>query len=410
MNSTEIFSLALGLTAPWFVSDLSFRNTANGNKELHLQISFHKGSKFPDSMDVLSSVHDTCERKWQHLNFFEHVCYIHCNVPRIKEECSGKVKQINVPWARQGSGFTLLFEAFSMALIEREMTVNSVGDLLKVYPKRIWRIFSYWIDIAYNKDVQDDVTVLGIDETSSKKGHDYITIAADMNKKRVLHATRGKGKSTIKNIRKHLESKGCIKEQIEHISIDMSPSFIAGTMDEFPQANIVFDKFHIIKLLNEAMDNVRKSERKEHHILKNHKYTFLKKESKLSDKQRSERDELIHLLPTIGEAYRLKELFNDLWSFTDKDEASAFLTFWCDMVDESKVIPFKKFVMMIKAHWTGILNYFKYNVTNGVLEGINSKVQLAKRRARGYRNTDNFISMIYFLMGKLKFDYPQYMT
>lgn len=183
----------------------------------------------------------------------------------------------------------------------------------------------------------------------------------------------------------------------------MSPSFIAGTLREFPESAIVFDRFHVVMLLNEAMDAVRKK-RQQHQFLKKHKYTFLKDGKNLSSKQRQQRDELVEILPVIGEAYSLKELFNDLRGFNDKEKAVAFLPFWCDLVKDSKVYPFKPFVNTLKAHWAGIMNYFDSKITNGILEGINNKIQLAKRRARGYRNTESFINMKYFIAGKLKFN------
>ena len=409
MNSKQIFAVALGLQSPWEVKDIRIEETADNIKEFHIDIKYKRGSKFklPDGSE--GSAYDTIKRTWRHLNLFEHITYLHCSVPRVKDK-SGKVKQVEVPWARKDSGFTLLFESFAMALIEREMPVNKVAELLRVYPKRIWTIFNYWISIAYSEDDQQGVTNIGIDETSSKKGHNYVTIASDIDKRRVLFATEGKNKETIKELREHLVSKGVLPEEIENISIDMSPAFISGIMEEFPKSSIVFDKFHIVKLLNEAMDEVRKKERREHEILKNHKYTFLKKNGNLSPREKQQREELIELLPVIGKAYRLKELFNDLWEFEDKDEAAPFLSFWCDNVEESGIKPFKEFARMIKLHWSGIINYFDAKISNGILEGINKKVQFAKRRARGYKNTTNFINMILFIAGKLKFNYPHYST
>ncbi len=409
MNSKQIFAVALGLQSPWEIKDIRIEETADNIIEFHIDIKFKRGSKFklPDGSE--GSAYDTIKRTWRHLNLFEHTTYLHCSVPRVKDK-SGKVKQVEVPWARKDSGFTLLFESFAMALIEREMPVNKVAELLRVYPKRIWTIFNYWISIAYSEDEQQGVTNIGIDETSSKKGHNYVTIASDLDERRVLFATEGKNKETIKELREHLISKGVLPEEIENISIDMSPAFISGIMEEFPKSSIVFDKFHIVKLLNEAMDEVRKKERREHEILKNHKYTFLKKNGNLSPREKQQREELIELLPVIGKAYRLKELFNDLWEFEDKDEAAPFLSFWCDNVEESGIKPFKEFARMIKLHWSGIINYFDAKISNGVLEGINNKIQLAKRRARGYRNTTNFINMILFIAGKLKFNYPHYST
>ena len=154
------------------------------------------------------------------------------------------------------------------------------------------------------------------------------------------------------------------------------------------------------------MDTVRKQERKEHEQLKGHKYTFLK--NNLSKEKQTQLTELITLYPTLGEAYRLKTLFNDLWNMDDQESAMAFIDCWMDEVKKSKIQPFMSFAKTVKSHLLGIINFVKTRITNAILESINSKIQMAKRRARGYRNTDNFINMIYFLCGKLKFNYPPY--
>ncbi len=186
----------------------------------------------------------------------------------------------------------------------------------------------------------------------------------------------------------------------------MSPPFIAGLNKYFPTTQIIFDRFHIIKHLNEAMNEVRKDQRRQHDALKGHKYTFLKKNKNLSTEQKIAKYEFTQDYVILGEACRLHELFNDFWDFRDKEQAQAFLAYWCDLVDESNINHFDKFITMIKNHWTGIINYAETQISNGILEGINNKIQLAKRRARGYRNIDNFIAMIYFIAGKLEFDYP----
>ncbi len=141
-------------------------------------------------------------------------------------------------------------------------------------------------------------------------------------------------------------------------------------------------------------------------VIKKHKYTFLKSKEKLSAKKRSELDYMLLMYPILGEAYRLKEMFSDVFDIQDVDKAQGYLTFWCDMVIESGIQPFIKFVNLLKAHWSGVVNYFQSRLTNGILEGINSKIQLAKRRARGFKNVNNYMNMILFTCGKLKFDYP----
>ena len=406
VNSEHLFRLALGITEPWKITNVRFEQTET-SQELHIDIDFSRGSKFVDTSGNACHVHDTKLKTWRHLNFFQHACYLHCRVPRIKTS-DRKTKLVEIPWARQGSGFTLLFEAYVMALIEGEMSINRIGRLITEDPHRIWTIFNHWIEKAYNSDKVDQLKKLGIDETSSKKGHKYVTVSVDIDQRRVIHVTEGKDKKAVKLTKDYLELKGVDVDSVEHASMDMSPSFISGVSEYFPNADIHFDRFHIVKLLNEAMDNVRRLERKEHDELKGHKYTFLRNKHKLSDKHKKELAKLITLFPTLGDAYRLKELFNDLWYMETEEEATDFLVDWCKEVEKKGIEPFKKFANMIKAHWTGIVNFCETEINNGLLESINNKIQLAKRRARGFRCTKNFINMIYFLCGKLKFDYPLY--
>ena len=118
----------------------------------------------------------------------------------------------------------------------------------------------------------------------------------------------------------------------------------------------------------------------------------------------------MELYPKLGQGYQLLEMFKDFWDIKQKAEAETYLAFWCDYADESGILSFQKASKTIKAHWSGIINYIESRINNGVIEGINSKIQLAKKRARGYRNTINFINMIYFTCSKLKFNYPLYST
>jgi len=403
-NSKEIFSIALGLEKPWHIKEVLF-DEANSQLDIHLE--FFKGYKFTMEDGNEYTAHDTVERSWQHLNFFQHKCYLHAKVPKVKQ-ANGKIKTQPVPWARKGSGFTLLFESFAMLLIENEMPVNKAAKVLKVYPNRLWTIFNYWVSIAHSEDEIEELEKVGFDETSMKQGHNYVTTMVDLDEKRVLFATEGKGAGCIEESIEYLEGKDVDVNAIEQVCIDMSPAFISGCMNHIPNAAITFDKFHVMKEVNKAMDELRKLERIGNELLKGHKYTFLK--NKLKPEIQTERDILIEMYPKLGEGYRLKELFKDFWDIQDKEEAQGYLAFWCDLVDESKIFPFQKAATTIKSHWSGIVNYIESQINNGILEGLNSKIQLAKKRARGYRNISNFINMIYFTCGKLKFNYPLYLT
>jgi transposase len=248
MNSKEIFALALNLESPWYIKDVGLKKEKNDPiGYLTIEIDFKKGAKFLMEDGQSYTAYDTEIKKWQHLNFFEHKCYIVARVPRVKMKNS-KVRMVQVPWARQGSGFTLLFEAYSMLLIEQEMPVNKVSRTIRVTAPRIWRIFDYWIKKAVAKDDVSEVEQIGIDETSSKKGHNYVTVTVDLGNKRVIHAGEGKDNTTIENMKKELQPKGLKPENIQNISIDMSPAFIQGINENFADSKIVFDRFHIKKI------------------------------------------------------------------------------------------------------------------------------------------------------------------
>jgi len=403
-NSEQIFTIALGLEEPWHIAKIVIDKELS---QLDIYLRFTRGFKFKMDDNESYTAHDTVERTWQHLDFFQYKCYLHAKVPRVKQS-DGKIKTYPVPWARQGSGFTLLFEAFAMLLIENEMPVNKAAKITKVYPNRLWNIFNYWVSKAHTEDTIDNLEKIGFDETSIKKGHNYVTTMVDLNKRRVLFATEGKGADCIEKSVEFLNEKSVNVDSIKHVCIDMSPSFISGCHEYLPNASVTYDKFHVMKEVNKAMDELRKLERKGNDMLKKHKYTFLK--NKLSPKIQDERDFLLEMYPKLGEGYRLKYLFKDFWELKDKEEAESYLAFWCDIADDSGIYPFQKTVRTIKTHWKGIVNYTESRINNGILEGINSKIQLAKKRARGYRNTKNFINMIYFICGKLKFDYPLYLT
>ena len=275
-NSTQIFSLALGLFEPWFIEEVTLSEVVDSPcKELHIRINFRKGHEFIFEDGQKGKGYDTEDRAWRHLDFFQHKCYLTARVPRI-QRLDGTVRQAPVPWARSGSGFTLLFEAYTMLLIESEMPVNKVAQCVKATAPRVWRVFDYRIERATGRDDLSTVCQIGIDETSSKKGHRYVAVFADMERNRVIDVQPGKDSETVTAFVEQLELKGGDRKQIEQVCIDMSPAYIAGTYNMFQNSQITFDKFHIIQSLNKAMGEERKKERAGNELIKNQKYTFLR--------------------------------------------------------------------------------------------------------------------------------------
>ncbi|MDR1171012.1 MAG: ISL3 family transposase [Bacteroidales bacterium] len=295
MNSTQIFTTVLGLELPWQIREIRFETLGSDDRELHIYLDFERGCKFTSRTGEQTVAYDTEERQWQHLNFFQHRCYLHARVPRLYKRCGrqsipdrssmGKIRQ----W--------LLFEAYAMLLIESEMPVCRVAENLSVTRPRIWSIFDYWLEKAVSEDDLSKVTCVGVDETSRKKGHEYITQFVDLEEHRTIFVTEGKDSGTVEKFVTELEAKSGKKENIELVSMDMSPAFISGVINHLPESQIVFDKFHLVKSLNEALDEVRRLERKENELLKNHRYTILRKYENLSGAKKAELDALLPCIP-----------------------------------------------------------------------------------------------------------------
>ena len=259
----------MNIEDPWYVKDINFNPEL---KQLDIWIDFKKGSKFlcPKCSESNCSVHDTIEKVWRHLNFFEYKTYIHCRVPRVKcGDCD--VHLIEVPWARKQSGFTLLMDAIILMLAQ-SMPVSKVAEMLGEHDTKIWRVIIYYIKKSRAKEDFSSVSTIGIDETSFKKGHKYVTILADIENSKVIYVCEGKDSSTLSKFREDLINHGGEPTMIQSISCDMSLAFINGISSEFPDAKITFDKFHVMKMMNEAVDEVRKQEQSTVKELKNSKY------------------------------------------------------------------------------------------------------------------------------------------
>ena len=409
MDTNMLFSIGLNLTSPWKVVKSEFRLVDGSNvRELHIWIDFERGAKFMSSRGTQLSPHDTVDKEWRHLNFFEHPCYLHARVPRLRTDASS-IEMVQVPWARLNSGFTMLFEAFAMALIEEETPVNSVANTVKEYPNRIWTIFRHWIGKGKCSLNLSGVRRIGVDETSRRKGHSYITQFVDLDTRQTIFVCPGKDSETFKSFAKWLIEHEGDPSLIEVVAMDMSNAFTAGCTMYLPGAHIVYDKFHMVQETNKRLDEVRKAEASQKKLLKGHRFTFLYLRKNLPEKKQQELDTLLLTYPSLGKAYSLKEgLVDILNSATSKIEGAwdDFLK-WMKMAEQSALEPFRKLVATFKAHMFGIKTFFEQgNVTNGVLESLNSKVQLAKRRARGYANVNNFIDMVYYINGGDVFHYP----
>lgn len=404
INQEEIFGAALGLQSPWYISKIEFNKFEEGkyfSGELHLYIEFEVGSKFLDkAQGQLCPIHDTVERTWRHSNFFQHTCYLHCWVPRIITT-EGLVEQVQVPWARASSSFTLLFEAMAMMLVNEGMSLSAAGRTVEEDGRVIGRIMDWYVQEAINDQPLEQAKMVGIDEVSSKKGHNYLTILTDSKERKVIGIGVGKDVKAVEEALKEMEKRGAQREHIEKASIDLSPAYTSAVLKKLPNAQIVYDRFHLEQLLSKAVDEVRKIEQVEANELKKSKFIWLTNKINLTERQTKKIHYLSKCFPSLGKAYQLKERFKQIWNNAYHKPSLRDFKKWIKMAERSKIQPIIKFINTLKSHMSGIVTYFKSLITNAFAEQINSSIQQIKRIARGYRNMENFKTMIYFKLGKL---------
>ena len=396
--------MALGLADPWMVESVELDPI---KKRLDIRLNFKRGGTFdcPACGVAGCKAHDTEEKVWRHLNFLQYETYITARMPRAGcSDCGPRV--VDVPWARLGSGFTLLFEAMIMTLA-KSMPMKTLADFVNENDTRLWRVLHHYVDDAREKADHSQVKDVGMDETSRRRGHNYVSLFVDLDVPRVLFATDGKDASTVKRFKQDLIEHGGDPSAIEEMCCDMSPAFISGVEKQFPEAHLTFDKFHIMKILNDAVDQVRREEIQDRPELKGSRYIWLKNQRNLKEAQAEliEKLTIPKLNLKTSRAYHIRLNFQELYQ-QPAETAEAFLKKWYFWATHSRLEPIKKAAYTIKRHWAGVVRWFTSKINNGILEGINSLVQAAKARARGYRTKRNLIAMIYLIAGKLDFDLP----
>ena len=402
ISQEALFKIALNLEDPWYIKLIDF--SAEG-KQLDVHVDFESGSKFSCAKcgKPECSVHDTIERTWRHLNFFQFKTYIHCRVPRTECKDCG-VKQVKVPWSRKGSGFTLLMDSM-IVLMAQHMTVTAIAEMIDEHDTRIWRVLEYYVGDARSNEDFSEVKSVGVDETSRAKGHKYVSVFIDLDKSKVVHVCEGRDASTIESFKNDLKHHRGSSENINNFCCDMSPAFISGIENSFPNASITFDKFHVMKLMNEAIDKVRREEQSHNVLLKKTRYLWLKNPENLTIKQNETFGSLKNLRLKTLKAYSIKLALRDFWN-QDQHSAEGYLKRWYFWATHSRLNPVIDCAKTIKKHWNGVTNYIKTKISNGILEGTNSLIQAAKDSARGFRSTKNFIITIYLRTGKLEFNLP----
>lgn len=404
MDMKTLFEKALSVESPWEIESIEFNAD---QKRLDIKLGFARGTKFfykdPDTLqEGYYNLHDTQEKVWRHMNFFEHECYLHAKIPRVKTN-EGTVRLTTAPWEGRVAGFTLLFESFLLMLCQH-MPVSQVSKLANTTDHKIWSMLDYYVTKAREDLDFSNVTTIGIDETSQAKGHSYITLFVDLHKKKTMFITKGKDHSTLIEFKKDLEEHRGKAGNITDVSCDMSPAFIKGVTNQLPHAQITFDKFHVIKVLNEAVDQVRREEAKTNPLLKGCRYVFLKNDHNLTEKQKADKE--ILKMETLNlksmKALQIRETFQQIYHANSLDTFIMLLNKWYYWAIECLLPPIQKALQTIKNHWQGIVQWKLSQINNGILEGLNSVIQAAKRKARGYK-FKHFKTIAYLITANLNF-------
>lgn len=398
---TQLFQAALGISEPWFVSEVRFDAA---RKNLTISIDFRPGSRFKVAgAEGAHPAHDTILKRYRHLNFFQHECYLEVRTPRVGLP-DGSVRLAEPDWAGKLTGFTLLFEALVLTLC-REMTFAAVARMVNLSWYLVATIARRYVDLALTNADFSEVKRLAIDETSRARGHDYVTLVADAERRAVLFVAEGRGADTIEDFAGDLCLHGGDPSDIESVSIDMSPAFISGVTTQMPQAKITFDKFHVIAHASTAIDAMRRIEQKTAPDLKGMRWTLLKDRGHLGAQQQSDLDNLLAQM-TVKRTARAWVYREQLRAILERKQVNIVRTMllqWCANVMRSKVEPMKVVAKMIRAHIDGIAAWAQTRQTNGLLEALNGLFQAAKRKARGYGSFATIRTVIFLLAGKLDF-------
>lgn len=397
----KLFEAALGVSPPWQVTGADFDLAA---KTLTIRVDFIAGSRFAlAGVEGQHPVHDTVAKRYRHLNFFQHECFLEVRVPRVKLP-DGSIRQVDPPWAGKLSGFTLLFEALVLLLCQ-QMTFAAAARLVGVSRHRVAALCERYVELALAQTDLSAVRELAIDETSRARGHDYITLAADATERRVIAVAEGRGADSIAQLTTELQSRHCPAEQITSVSIDMSPAFIRGCAEHLPNARVTFDKFHVIGHANAAVDRMRRIEQRSDKSLKGMRWSLLKNRASLKPEAAADLDALIARMATVrtARAWVYKEQLRQILARKQINVARDMLKHWCTCVMRSKVEPMKEVAAMVRRHLEGIVAWAQTRQTNGFLEALNGLFQSAKRRARGFTRFTTIRTVIFLVAGKLDF-------
>jgi transposase len=408
MKDTELYSRLLGIKRPWHVKEVRY---GEAPERIDVYVDHEPGILLPcPECDEFSSVYDHMEeRQWQHLNTCHVPTFIHARLPRIKCKEHG-VRCIISEWAKPGSDMTMAFEKYVIDL-EKECNIVGVSRLTGLSWDRCWTVMDRAVRRGTRRKERGIPVRMGVDEKSFARRHKYETLVCDMDQRTIEYVGDTRRQEALAAYYKQFSEEE--REKVEAVAMDMWDPYIAATREAIPEAEkkIVFDRFHVMRLMIEAVDKVRRWEHKElmeqeRESLKGTKYLWLYSKENVPPKRLGEFRQLQRMDLKVGRAWAIKENLRNLWNYSYLGWAMKFFRKWYFWATHSRLEPVIKAAKTIKRHLTNILTYLKHRITNALSEALNAKIEKVKRMACGYRNRDHYKTAIYFHCGGLDM-YPR---
>lgn len=318
--------------------------------------------------------------------------YLELAVPRVECRQCGAVRQVRIGFADPRVSYTRAFERYALEL-SKSMTIKDVAHHLGISWDVIKEIQKRNLQRRFGKRKLKHLKQIAIDEISTGKGHRYVTIVIDLESGAVVHVGEGKGGDALKPFWNRLRASGA---KIEAVATDMSPAYIEAVIGHLPNATLVFDRFHVIKLYHDKLSELRRDlhrqleDTMEKSVLKGIRWLLLKRPEHL-DPTRNEPERLeeaLRLNEPLSIAYYLKEELNEIWDQEDQEEAEAVLMDWILYAESTGIRMLINFAKTLRAHALGILAYYDYPISTGPLEGTNNKIKTMKRQAYGFRDPE----------------------
>ncbi len=402
MKDISLYQQILGDTSPWSVSDVQL-NAEKLTIEVRLTLPHDSIWGCPNCSSRMH-VKEWRERRWRHMDSCQFKTILVASVPVV--ECSEHGAQtVQVPWSEGSSRFTLYFERFAIEVLQACAASRS-GELLKISWDEADGIKQRAVLRGLSRRQVVGLEYVCVDEKAVGHGHDYVTIVTGLVERKpvVLYVGDGKGEDGLNSFWEWLGPEGC--KGIKAVSMDMGQSYQNSTSRYCPNAELIFDPFHIMKMINEAVNEVRRQEAvmgsgKDREMLKKTQHLWLWGEENVPERYAERFDELKQSTLKTARAWRLKELWRSFRNCVDAADGMSFFKQWYRLSMVSKLEPMKKVARSLQKHLSGIVTYLKHGFCNAIAEGVNSRIQLLVQKACGYRNRERLKTDIMFHFGGL---------